>query len=101
DAPENTDYAIDLALRNHADVIWISLQLSNDGVPVLYRPNNLNALSNGQGLVSEYTVKQLQGLDAGWNVARNTGQQTIYQWRGKGIRIPTLQQVLTQFPRTT
>ncbi|MEK7741096.1 MAG: glycerophosphodiester phosphodiesterase, partial [Pseudomonadota bacterium] len=25
----------------------------------------------------------------------------IYPWRGKGIRIPTLQQVLTQFPRTT
>lgn len=101
DAPENTAYAIDLALRNHADVIWISVQLSNDGVPVLYRPNNLNALSNGQGLVSAYTVKQLQGLDAGWNIARNAGQQTIYPWRGKGIRIPTLQQVLTQFPRTT
>ncbi|HDU8690889.1 TPA: glycerophosphodiester phosphodiesterase, partial [Morganella morganii subsp. morganii] len=30
DAPENTLYAIDKALSNKADAIWITLQLSKD-----------------------------------------------------------------------
>ncbi|MEV9638481.1 glycerophosphodiester phosphodiesterase family protein, partial [Burkholderia pseudomallei] len=41
DAPENTVYAISKALQNSADAVWITLQLSSDGVPVLYRPTDL------------------------------------------------------------
>ncbi|MFV8766468.1 glycerophosphodiester phosphodiesterase family protein, partial [Yersinia enterocolitica] len=38
DAPENTIPAIKKALANGADAIWITLQLSKDNIPVLYRP---------------------------------------------------------------
>jgi glycerophosphoryl diester phosphodiesterase len=41
DAPENTLPAIKLALQNQAQAIWITVQLSRDGVPVLYRPRRL------------------------------------------------------------
>lgn len=41
DAPENTEIAIKTALSNQADAIWITVQLSKDNVPVLYRPSDL------------------------------------------------------------
>ena len=44
DAPENTLEAIRLALAHHADAMWLTVQLSKDGVPVLYRPADLSAL---------------------------------------------------------
>ena len=48
DAPENTVQAIKLALENQAQAVWITVQLSKDGVPVLYRPSDLKALTNKQ-----------------------------------------------------
>ncbi|EPM1120215.1 glycerophosphodiester phosphodiesterase family protein, partial [Klebsiella pneumoniae] len=49
DAPENTLPAIKLALENNAEAIWVTVQLSRDGVPVLYRSSDLSALTNSEG----------------------------------------------------
>ena len=42
DAPENTIYDIDQAFKNGADKIWITVHLSSDKVPVLYRLSDVN-----------------------------------------------------------
>jgi len=97
DAPENTLPAIKLALQNSADAIWITVQLSKDGVPVLYRPSDLKTLTNQQGPVSQYTAAELAKMDAGW--AFGTGESHPY--RGKNIGIPTLESVLNAFAKTT
>lgn len=97
DAPENTIPAIKLALENGADAIWITVQLSKDGVPVLYRPSDLKTLTNQQGPVSQYTAAELASMDAGW--AFGAGESHPY--RGKNIGIPTLESVLKTFPKTT
>src|SRR5665647_397053 len=47
DEPENTLTAIRSSLHNKADVIWMTVQVSSDGVPVLYRPADVSALSEG------------------------------------------------------
>lgn len=96
DAPENTLPAIKLALENRADAVWITVQLSKDGVPVLYRPSDLKTLTNQQGTVSQYTAAELAKMDAGW--AFGTGESHPY--RGKNIGIPTLESVLKDFPKT-
>lgn len=97
DAPENTLPAIKLALQNSADAIWITVQLSKDGVPVLYRPSDLKTLTNQQGPVSQYTAAELAKMDAGW--AFGIGESHPY--RGKNIGIPTLESVLNAFAKTT
>jgi glycerophosphoryl diester phosphodiesterase len=56
DAPENTLEAIRLALKHHADAMWLTVQLSKDGVPVLYRPADLAALTDAKGPVSARTA---------------------------------------------
>lgn len=90
DATENTLYAIDQALKNGADKIWITVQLSSDKVPVLYRPSDLNTLTNRSGPVSTYTAKQLINADAGYRF----GSRHNHLYCNKGIVIPTLKQVL-------
>ena len=95
DAPENTLPAIKLALENKADIVWITVQLSRDGVPVLYRPADLKALTNLQGKVSQYTAEELAKADAS------------VKWKDKGLPenllhspIPTLKSVLSAWPDT-
>lgn len=95
DAPENTLPAIKLALENKAGAIWITVQLSQDGVPVLYRPGDLSALTNHTGKISSYSATELARMDAGWK----WGDET-HPWRGKNATIPTLQSVLEQWPET-
>ncbi|MCU6169879.1 glycerophosphodiester phosphodiesterase family protein [Enterobacter bugandensis] len=95
DAPENTLPAIKLALENKADIVWITVQLSRDGVPVLYRPADLKALTNLKGKVSQYTAEELAKADAS------------VKWKDKGLPenllnspIPTLKSVLSAWSDT-
>lgn len=71
------------------------MQLSQDGVPVLYRPGDLSALTNHTGKISSYSAAELARMDAGWK----WGDET-HPWRGKNATIPTLQSVLEQWPET-
>ncbi|WP_347253975.1 glycerophosphodiester phosphodiesterase family protein [Leminorella grimontii] len=95
DAPENTLVAIEKSLSNGADAIWITLQLTKDNVPVLYRPSKLEALTDKQGPISDYTLSQLAAADAGWSFGKDS-----HPYRGKNITIPTLEAVLTRYPST-
>ena len=95
DAPENTVTAIRIALKNGADAVWITVQLSRDGIPVLFRPAALEALTNANGAISAYSAAELAQIDAGWKA---TTPDT--SWRGQGIGIPTLEELLRGFPET-
>src|SRR5471030_27673 len=97
DAPENTLPAIKLALANGADAIWVTVQLSKDGVPVLYRPSDLKTLTDKSGAVSQFTAAELATMDAGWAF----GKEANHPYRGKNIGIPRLDTVLNTFPKTT
>ncbi|CNH33652.1 glycerophosphoryl diester phosphodiesterase family protein [Yersinia thracica] len=98
DAPENTIPAIKKALANGADAIWITLQLSKDNIPVLYRPVYLNELTDKSGKVSDYTAQQLAQVDASFNYNK---KHNIQPKSGSHIGIPTLDEVLKTFPTTT
>lgn len=95
DAPENTLPAIKNAVDNRADAIWLTLQLTKDNEIVLYRPADLNALTNLHGPVSAYTLSELHQADAGYWYGK-----PAYPWRGKNISIPTLAEVLKRWPNT-
>lgn len=76
-------------------MIWVTVQLSRDGVPVLYRPSDLKALTDQQGKVSQYSFAELAKVD------------TSVKWQDKGLpenllhtSIPTLKSVLTTWPDT-
>ncbi|MGP2543213.1 glycerophosphodiester phosphodiesterase family protein [Yersinia sp. 2541 StPb PI] len=95
DFPENTRHAISKALSNNADIIWVSVQLSKDGVLVLYRPKDLSELTNGSGLVSDHSWQELQLLDAAYHFKSDDQ----YTFRGWGVKIPSLHHILLSFPK--
>ena len=101
DAPENTLEAIRLALEHHADAMWLTVQLSKDGVPVLYRPADLSALTDASGPVSAHTAAELARVNAGWNF-RQAGAEgaDAYPYRHRPVGIPTLREALRAIPAT-
>ncbi|KWB65942.1 glycerophosphodiester phosphodiesterase [Burkholderia ubonensis] len=99
DAPENTLVAIHAALANHADAIWLTVQLSRDGVPVLYRPADLSVLTDASGPVASKTASELARVNAGWRFkAKDAAGNEIYPWRNTPVGIPTLEVALAEIP---
>lgn len=83
-APENTMSAFRLAHKMNADMIELDVQLSKDGIPVVFHDAKLNRHSNGKGLVSSFLFDELQQLDAGkW-----------FSIEFQGEKIPSLEEVL-------
>ncbi|MEO6200073.1 MAG: glycerophosphodiester phosphodiesterase family protein [Cryobacterium sp.] len=85
-APENTMPAFDRALESSIDFVETDVQLTKDGVPVLFHDVRLDRTTNGRGTVAEHTMEQLRKLDAG-------------SWYGEayaGTRIPTLDTFLAR-----
>lgn len=83
-APENTLAAIQMASDHGASWIEIDVNISRDGVPVLFHDDGLSRCSNGTGLVIEHSLSSLKSLDAG-------------SWFGdefKGEGIPTFEECL-------
>ncbi|WP_175998246.1 glycerophosphodiester phosphodiesterase family protein [Burkholderia stabilis] len=97
DAPENSLDAIRLALAHHSDAIWLSVQLSRDGVPVLYRPADLSALTDAHGPVAGKTAAQLAVLDTGAHFRVAGRPAGTEQWT-RPVGIPTLDQALRAIP---
>jgi glycerophosphoryl diester phosphodiesterase len=95
-APENTAAAFELASRCGADALELDVRLSADGVPVVIHDATLDRTTDGQGPVSGRTAAELQQLDAGARFTRDGGR--TFPFRGQGIRIPTLADVLRAFP---
>lgn len=95
DAPENTLPAIQSSLRHGVDAVWLSVQVSADGVPVLYRPQDLSALTEGQGSVASLPLAQLRRLNAGWRFVDRYGH---HPYRSRPARIPTLAEALREIP---
>jgi len=87
DRPENTISAFDEALKQGADAIELDLQLSRDGVPVVYHDRTLARAGGGRRRVARLDLRQLRQLDAGSKFAAEFRGQTI----------PTLAEVLERY----
>ncbi|KND54632.1 Glycerophosphoryl diester phosphodiesterase [Candidatus Paraburkholderia kirkii] len=99
DYPENTLLAIEGALTNHADAIWLTVQPTRDGVPVLYRPADLSMNINGKGAVAALDFAALERLNAGWNFVRTDASGAKrHPYRDQPLRIPALAAALRATP---
>ncbi|MDF2509930.1 MAG: hypothetical protein K0Q52_3789 [Microbacterium sp.] len=96
DYPENTIAGIRGSLRDGADGLWLTVQLSQDGIPVLYRPIDLAVNTDGTGTVAERTATELTGLNAGWNFSPRGSEAKPY--RSAAARLPTLRHALAEVP---
>lgn len=95
-APENTLTAFILAAEQGAHFVELDLRITRDGYLVVCHDASVDRTTNGRGPVHEHTLAELQSLDAGYAFTPDGG--ATYPFRGLGLRIPTLEEVLAALP---
>lgn len=89
-----------LALRNSAelgvDMLDTDMHATKDGVLVLSHDDTLNRLTDTKGRIEDMTLTEVQAADAGYTLSLDGGQ--TFPFRGQGVRVATLTEMLTEFP---
>ncbi|HLN62255.1 MAG TPA: glycerophosphodiester phosphodiesterase [Symbiobacteriaceae bacterium] len=95
-APSNTLESFRLGMEMGADVIETDVHMTRDGIIVTSHDESIDRLTNGHGLIKEMTLAELRQFDFGYGFTPDGGK--TYPYRGKGVSIPTLEEVFKTFP---
>lgn len=96
-APENTLLAFRQAIdRYGCEILELDLQATADGALVVFHDETLDRCTDGRGPIARRTLAELRGLDAGYRFSTDRGRS--FPFRGRGLRIPTLEEVLEELP---
>ncbi|MBI3791199.1 MAG: glycerophosphodiester phosphodiesterase [Gemmatimonadetes bacterium] len=97
-APENTIASFDEAVALGVDALELDVRLSRDGDVVVMHDPTVDRTTNGSGAIAQMTWRELAPLDAGHRFSPDGGR--TQPWRGRGVGIPRLADVLAHFPST-
>lgn len=95
--PENTITAFRHAVELGVDALEMDVRATRDGQLVIMHDPLVDRTTNGSGAVSDHTLAELKSLDAGYHWPLHTAT-TERPFRGSGLTIPTLEEVLATFP---
>lgn len=93
--PENTMEAYRRAVELGADAIELDVHLTQDGQLAVIHDDTLDRTTDGTGSVAGFTMEALRRFDAGYTFTDADGD---FPFRGKGMTIPTLPEVLDWLP---
>lgn len=88
-APENTLEAFRMAVEAGAGGLELDVHLTRDRHVVVIHDATVDRTTSGTGAVAEMTLEELRGLDAGHGFG---------QFGDRRLRVPTLAEVLQEFP---
>lgn len=92
--PENTEMAFQGAVDLGYLYIETDLQLTRDDVVVVFHDDRLERITNGAGKVKDWRYEELRLLDAAYRFRADEE----FPYRGTGVTIPTLADVLVTWP---
>jgi glycerophosphoryl diester phosphodiesterase len=95
-APENSLEAFRIAVEAGAGGLELDVHMTRDGHVVVIHDPTVERTTSGKGAISEMTIDELRALDAGYSFSPDGGRTRPY--RGRGVRVPTLEEVLEEFP---
>jgi glycerophosphoryl diester phosphodiesterase len=96
-APENTLEAFRLGLAEGAERLELDVHATADGHVVVLHDETLERTTDGVGAVRALPLAAVQRFDAGHH-CRDAGG--AHAFRGRGLRIPLLAELLAAFPDT-
>jgi glycerophosphoryl diester phosphodiesterase len=94
-APENTLPSFALAAALGADYLELDVHATRDGEIVVLHDPELDRTTDASGPVRELPWATVATFDAGWHF---THDGHSFPYRGQGVRIPRLAEVLAAFP---
>jgi len=96
--PENTLAAFQHAAQLGADVLEMDLRVSADGAIVVMHDATVERTTDGAGAVATLSLAELKRLDAGYRWSSDGG--ATFAYRGRGVRVPVLEEVFKLLPGT-
>jgi glycerophosphoryl diester phosphodiesterase len=93
-APENTLVSFERAVRDGAGYLELDVHATRDGVVVVIHDATVDRTTDGMGTVCEMTFDELRRRDAGFRFEENG----TYPFRGTGVRVPSLEELLVALP---
>jgi glycerophosphoryl diester phosphodiesterase len=94
-APENTMESFRLGVEAGADAIELDVHLSADGQLAVIHDDTLGRTTDRTGAVADRTMDEIREADAG---AEFPGPHGDFPFRGRGLTVPTLPEVLDWLP---
>jgi glycerophosphoryl diester phosphodiesterase len=94
--PENTLLAFERARDLGVDMIETDVHSTADGVLVVMHDAAVDRTTGATGRLNDLTLAEIKKLDAGYRWSAD-GMKT-FPWRGRGLTVPTLDEVFTSLP---
>lgn len=94
-APSSTLEAFQKAYELGVDVIEFDIHMTKDGYLVAIHDPTVDRTTDGNGKVNDMTLDEIQTLDAAANFQDENGEN---HFKGKGVTIPTVEQVFDAIP---
>ncbi len=94
--PGNTMPAFENASRSGADVLDTDMHITKDGVFVLIHDATVDRTTNGKGAVRHLMLSEIKQLDAAYSFTTDNG--ATFPYRGRGVTVPTLEELFEAFP---
>ena len=95
-APENTLESFAQAASLGVDALELDVRLTRDGVPVVIHDPSTARTTDRGGEVAALTLYEIRRADAGAWFSPDQGAS--FPYRGRGLTIPTFEEVLAAFP---
>jgi glycerophosphoryl diester phosphodiesterase len=96
EAPENTRVSFERALAQGVPYLEMDCHATADGEIVIHHDDTLDRTSDASGPIRARTFAELERVDAGYGFSPDGGR--THPFRGRGVRVPRLVEVLTAFP---
>ena len=87
--------AFEKAAELPIDGLEMDIHATKDGVLVVSHDDSLERMTNGEGKIQDHTLDELRQLDAGYRFSTDGGK--TFPFRGQGLTIPTMEEVLKRF----
>jgi glycerophosphoryl diester phosphodiesterase len=93
--PENTMPAFERAVEIGVDALETDVHLTRDGHLIIAHDDTAARMTGSQRAWADITLEDARRLDAGWGFVARDGSRPF---AGKGITIPTFDELLSAFP---
>ena len=96
DAPENTLAAFEIARALGYEYLETDAHLTRDGVLIAFHDERLDRVTDRAGAIAGLSVAEVEAADAGYAFSADGGR--TFPFRGRGIRVPRLEELLARWP---
>ena len=95
EAPENTLAAFEVAVALGYGYLETDAHLTRDGVLVAFHDPRLDRVTDRAGAIADLEIAEVEAADAGYTFSCDGGGG--FPFRGRGIRVPRLEELLVRW----